>query len=142
MYVSSKIPMIHATGFPLYVLLEEESRDVLVSAEEVLGFFGESAEQPSETVFLGVHEVNEGRRRVEDAILEVMNFQGKKIGEYFIGRAVLGDIDAEGGGGRASSISYRFFGNHCEHLKAAEIWRHWASVAALQKDEWLQWPTG
>ncbi|MFF9015359.1 barstar family protein [Streptomyces sp. NPDC014870] len=121
-------------GIPLYVVIEEESRDVLISAEDVLGFFDESPE----VTFLGIHEMREGKRRTDDAVLEVRDHLGRVIGEYFIGRAVLGGVDALTPEGRPSSVSYHSFGNRCEYREAAEIWRRWAAVAELPKGEWVQ----
>ncbi|MBT2224460.1 barstar family protein [Nonomuraea sp. NEAU-A123] len=132
--------MTRAADFPLYVVLEEESRDVLVAAEEVFGFFVELPESSQEVVFQGIHEVRKGRRRTEDAVLEIVNFRRRKIGEYFIGRAVLGDVGFEAEEGARSRVSYRCFGNRCEYPEAAEIWRRWASDVALLKGEWIQRP--
>lgn len=131
--------MINA-DFPMYVLTDEESGDVLVTAEEVEGFFVDSREESTDVVFSRADRVNKGRRIIEEAVLGIVNRRREKIGEYFIGRVVLGDADVESLEGENSRVSYRFFGNHCEYPCAARIWRRWASGAAVEKGEWLQWP--
>lgn len=124
----------------MYVLSDEESGNVLVAAEEVEGFFVDPQEESPEVVFLRAHEVNKDRRRTEAAVLEIMNPQGGKIGEYFVGRVVRIDLGIESPNDKISSVSYRIFGNRCEYPKAAKIWRRWASGVALVKGEWLQQP--
>lgn len=126
--------------FPLYVVSEEESGGVLVAAEGIEGFFVDPEEESPEVAFLRVHEVEKSRRRVEDAVLEVMNRQRKRVGEYFIGRVALGDMNTEVSGGNFSRVAYRFFGNRCEYPEAERIWPRWASGIALEKGEWCRGP--
>ncbi|MFE1199739.1 barstar family protein [Streptomyces olivaceoviridis] len=138
--MTGELPMMIDADFPMYVVADEESGDVLVAAEEVNGFFVDPEEESPEVVFLRAHRVDIGRRRTEDAVLEILNRHREKVGEYFIGRVVLGDTGAESAGGKISSVSYRFFGTRCEYPGAAKIWRRWASGVAVEKGEWLQWP--
>ncbi|MFE2839889.1 barstar family protein [Streptomyces mirabilis] len=132
--------MMIEMDFPMYVVADEDSGDVLLAAEEVEGFFVDLEEESPEVVFLRVHQVNRGRRRTEDAVLRIVNRRREKVGEYFIGRAVLGNTGIESSDGKFSSVSYRFFGNYCEYPGAAKIWRRWTSGDAVEKGEWLQWP--
>ncbi|MCH0563601.1 barstar family protein [Streptomyces sp. MUM 2J] len=69
-----------------------------------------------------------------------MNRQREKIGEYFIGRAVLGDPGVGEPGGNIPRVAFRFFGNRCEYPEAERIWLRWASGVALEKGEWVRWP--
>ncbi|MGW2095250.1 barstar family protein [Promicromonospora sukumoe] len=126
--------------FPLYVVSDEESEEVLVAAEGVEGFFVDPEEEAPEVAFLRAHEVEKGRRRVEDAVMTVMNRRREKVGEYFIGRVVLGDMGTEGPGGIISKVAYQFFGNRCEYPEAETVWRRWASGTALEEGEWVRWP--
>ncbi|MCX4391421.1 barstar family protein [Streptomyces sp. NBC_00264] len=135
-----ELPVAAEVDFPLYVVSDEESEDVLVAAEGVEGFFVDPEEESSEVAFLGAREVERGRRRVENAVLEVTNRQREKIGEYFIGQVVLSDTDVEKPGENVSRVAYRFFGNRCEYPEAERIWPRWASGIALEKGEWLRWP--
>lgn len=139
--MTGELSMAIEADFPMYVVADEESGDVLVAAEDVEGFFVDPEEETPEVVFLRAHEVNRGRRRAEDAVLEIVNRRREKIGEYFIGRVVLGDVGTESSDGKISSVPYRFFGNRCEYPGAAKIWRRWALDVAMEKGEWLQWPT-
>ncbi|MET7717084.1 barstar family protein [Streptomyces sp. NPDC005407] len=132
--------MMFEVDFPLYVVVDEESRNVLLAAEEVLGFFVDPEEKSPEVIFLRIHEIDKSRRRAEDTVLEIMNCRREKIGEYYIGRVARGAPGAEAADGKIPSVSYQFFGNRCEYPGAAEIWRRWASGVALEKGEWLQWP--
>ncbi|MFK0261416.1 barstar family protein [Streptomyces angustmyceticus] len=138
--MSGEVPVTVAVDFPLYVVVNEGSGSVLVAAEGVEGFFVAPEEESSDVAFQRVHEVERGRRRAEDAVLEVMNRQREKVGEYFIGRVVLGDAGVEVSDGHISRVTYQFFGNRCEYPEAEKIWRRWASGIALEKGEWLRWP--
>lgn len=131
--------MMDEIDFPLYQVVDEGTGDVLVAAEELEGFFVDSIEAATEVMFVGTHEVSSRRRRTEDAVLEIKDRERKRIGWYFIGRVALGNMNQESAGGKAS-VSYRFFGNHCEYPGAGKIWRRWASDVALEEGEWLQWP--
>jgi hypothetical protein len=127
-------------GFPMYVLAAEDSGDVLITAEDLEGFFvAPEAESPG-VVFVAAHEVNRGWRRAEDAVLGVVNHRREKIGEYYIGLAVIGGTGIESPEGKTSSVWFQFFGNYCEYFEAIPIWRRWASGPALGKDEWFRWP--
>ncbi|MFT2016425.1 barstar family protein [Streptomyces sp. 796.1] len=133
-------PVAGKVDFPLYVVSDEEVERVLVAAEEVEGFFVDSEEELPEVAFLRVHEVAKGRQRTDDAVMAVVNRQGEKIGEYFIGRVVLGDAGVEESGGDILRVTYQFFGNRCEYPEAERIWPRWASGVALETGEWLRWP--
>ncbi|MFG2889731.1 barstar family protein [Streptomyces sp. NPDC048248] len=132
--------MLVEVDFPLYAVSDEGTGNVLVAAEEVEGFFVDPEEEPTEVAFLRAHELNKGRRRTEDAVLEIMNRRQEKIGEYFIGRVVLGDTGQESPDGKISRVPYQYFGNRCEYPGAEKIWQRWATGATLHKGEWLQWP--
>ncbi|MFF3441858.1 barstar family protein [Streptosporangium sp. NPDC002721] len=128
-------------NFPLYRIIEDETRNVLVAAEDVQGFFVEQENGSSEATFLRVHQVDRNRRRAEDAILEVMNYRQEKIGEYYIGRVARREIDVERMEGELPNVSYQFFSGVCEYPRAGEVWRRWASGVHLKQDEWFQWPS-
>ncbi|MFE4911351.1 barstar family protein [Streptomyces sp. NPDC056652] len=138
--MTGEVPAMDEVDFPLYVVSDEESGGVIVAAEGMEGFFVASEEDLVEVAFLRAHEFEKGRRRVEDAVLEVINRRREKVGEYFIGRVVLGDTGSESSGGNISRVTYRFFGNRCEYPEAERIWRRWASGIALEKGEWIRWP--
>jgi RNAse (barnase) inhibitor barstar len=133
--------MVLDADFPLYRLVSDKSRDVLVAAEDVRGFFVDQEEDLSEVAFLRVHRLDETMRRVEDAVFEVTNFRQEKIGEYYIGRVVRREVDLKLGAAELSTVSYRFFGGLCEYPRAGEVWRRWASGVVLERDEWLRWPS-
>ena len=138
--MAGELPVVGRVDFPLYVVSDEESGRVLVAAEGVEGFFVDPEEGASEVAFLTVHELGKGMRRIEDAVMVVMNRQREKIGEYFVGRVVLGDADVADSGNNISRLSFRFFGNRCEYPEAEIIWPRWASGIALERGEWLRWP--
>ncbi|MGV9932141.1 barstar family protein [Streptomyces olivaceoviridis] len=138
--MTGELPMTFDADFPMYVVTDEESGEVLLAAEEVEGFFVDPEGESPEVVFLRAHRVEKDRRRTDNAVLEIVNRRQEKVGEYFIGRAVLGDTGMKLPDGKISSVSYRFFGNRCEYPGAAAVWRRWASSVAMEKGEWLQWP--
>ncbi|MGQ4516674.1 barstar family protein [Streptomyces sp. DW26H14] len=121
---------------PVYVLSDEESGELLVTAEEVDGFFVAPDEEPSKVTLLRTRDVKRGWRRTEHAILEIVNNEGEKIGEYIVGRIVLDDASPVLPDSAGENLAFRFFGNRCEYPEAAGIWRRWASPVVLQKGEW------
>jgi RNAse (barnase) inhibitor barstar len=127
-------------GFSLYTVIDEGTRDVLVAAEEVAGFFVDPDDERDEVTFSGLRFVDSRRRKTDDAVLEIANRRGEKIGEYFVGRAELCAAGSEVAGDETSRASYRVFGTRCEFPAAAPIWRRWALGADLKKDEWLRLP--
>lgn len=132
--------LVESGSPPLYRVFDEESGEVLVVAEGVRGFFVNSEEFASEVTFLGVRQVNEAERKVEDAILEIMGSRQEKIGEYYVGRAVRGEIKPLEGGA-PSTVTYRIFNGRCEYPEAERVWRRWASGVELEQGEWFQWPS-
>jgi RNAse (barnase) inhibitor barstar len=138
--MASDLPAVDEIDFPMYVVSDEESRRLLVSAEEIEGFFVDPENEPPGVAFLRVHEVEKGKQRVEDAVMAVMNRRREKIGEYLVGRVTLDASGIEGSGGTVSRVAYRFFGTRCEYPEAERIWQRWVSGAALERGEWLRWP--
>lgn len=138
--MTGELLVAETADFPLYVVSDEESGRVLVAAEGVEGFFVDPEEEAAEVTFLRAHEVAKSKRRAEGAVMTVMNRQRKKIGEYFIGRVVLGDIGVEESGESISKVACRVFGSRCEYPEAERIWLRWASGIALEAGEWVQRP--
>ncbi|WP_460648834.1 barstar family protein [Kribbella endophytica] len=132
--------MTDGINFPMFVVSNDDSGDVLVSAEDVEGFFVVPEDESPDVILLGVHDVDRRRRQVENAVLQVVNQRGDKIGDYYIGRVILVDTDMIFDRS-PSSVVCRYFGNRCEYSAARRIWRRWASGTALSKGEWLQWPS-
>jgi RNAse (barnase) inhibitor barstar len=132
-------------GFPRYRLIDDTTGAVLVEAEEVGGFFVAPEDEPDEVTFSGLHLLDDRKRATEDAVLEMLNRRGEKIGEYFIGRADRGRMSAGAGAGAAgakpTAVHYRSVTNRCEFPEAEAIWRRWASGAVVERDEWLAWPS-
>lgn len=133
-------PFMKSESFPRYRLIDDESQDLIVLAEDVRGFFGEQEVHPPEVTFIRVHQIANARRKVEDANLEVVNSQGVKIGDYCIGRVVRtgrhGLVENS-----PSNATYQFLGGVCEYSAAGEVWQHWASKVDGAMDEWIQWPS-
>ncbi|MEC3996359.1 barstar family protein [Actinacidiphila sp. DG2A-62] len=136
--MASEIPATVEMNFPLYVVSDEQSEGVLVASGAVKGFFVDPSEESSEVIFSKIHELKWGKRTVEGAVLEVMNRQREKIGEYPIGRAVLGSVDVAEATGVISRVVCRLFGNRCEYPEAERIWPRWASGVPLEKGEWYR----
>ncbi|MFE2626184.1 barnase inhibitor, partial [Streptomyces caelestis] len=71
----------------LYRLVDQESGEVLIAAEDLLDYFMEEDREPPETVtFVRAHRVGRARRKTEWAELQVVDRQGATIGAYDIGR--------------------------------------------------------
>lgn len=133
-----EMPGVVRVGFPLYSVVDKETRDLIVSAECVVGFFVDG-EKETDVLFRGVHQLGV-RRKSEQALLEVQNHRGEKIGEYYAGRVARNDVDAERTADTVSSVTFRIFSNRCEFSQAADIWQRWASGVPLMPGEWARWP--
>lgn len=133
-------PRMAHLGFPLYSVMDEETRDVIVSAEGVSGFFVDEEEgEVPDVVFLGVHQMGV-RNKTESALLEIRNSRNRKIGEYYAGRVVRNDAGADRTGDAVVNVPFRIFSNRCGVSRAAEIWQRWASDRPLELGEWSRWP--
>ncbi|GII75540.1 hypothetical protein Sru01_05220 [Sphaerisporangium rufum] len=126
-------------NFQVYVLVNEEYGDVVVAAEEIEGFFVAPEAENSKVVFHGVSEVSEERTVIEEGVLKIVDFRRQKVGEYYIGRVILGEREAGSPGGPATRVPCRFFGDRCDCPGAAKVWRRWA-MGGIVEGEWLRWP--
>jgi RNAse (barnase) inhibitor barstar len=131
----------------LYRLVDEESRNVLLAAEDLHGFFVEPDTSPPERVtFTGVHHVATAGRKSEDTELEVVNHHVERIGSYYIGRTVREGVAP--GAVKPDSASagvhpdqeYSFFGNHLGYPGASQIWQRWAAPDPIEPHEWTRYP--
>jgi hypothetical protein len=123
-------------------LVDGSRGNMLVEAEELDGFFVSPGDDSSEVAFLRALLGDEHPRQVEDAVLEVVDAQGERIGEYLVGRVIFGDSGTEAAEREVRRVSFRFFGDRCEYPEAAGIWQRWASGPSLQAGEWLHRPAG
>ena len=129
------------TNFPIYRLVEKESQDVLLAAEDVQGFFVESdQDEPGLITFVRAHHVHSSRRKTEEAELQVVNHSQEKIGAYYLGRVSLLASESVPVDGAVSEMEYSFFGYTCEYPRAGEIWRRWASRNSIERGEWARYP--
>ncbi|MEU2854975.1 barstar family protein [Streptomyces syringium] len=126
---------------PLYRLIDGDSRDVLLTAEDVRGFFMDPEREPSEAfTFIRPRQVNLPRRNIESAELEVLNYQRERIGVYHIGRASLITPDTDKSIDRQGDVEYSFSGHTCEYPKAGEVWSRWAAENPIERGEWAKYP--
>jgi hypothetical protein len=126
----------------LYRLIDGSGGNLLVEAEEPAGFFVSAGDDSSEVAFLRARFGDQPPRQVADAVLEVVNTQREKIGEYLVGGVVFGESGTEDARGEADRVSFRYFGDRCEYPEAAGIWPRWASGPPLRTGEWLRRPAG
>lgn len=141
--MSSESEGIDDTQDVLYRLVDQESGEVLLAAEDLLDYFMEEDREPPETVtFVRVHQVSPARRKTERAKLQVVDRRGTTIGTYDIGRA-----SAAFPYGRVPSVAdrpdldYALYGSTCEYPWAGEIWRRWAGSRPVERGEWARLPT-
>lgn len=120
---------------PLYRLINSDTLDVLLAAEDLHGFFGTSAQrQTSEVIFTGVScapKIPKGE--VDDIELHVVDFRGEVIGSYYIGRVQLK-------GSSEGHVTASFYGYSCPFPLAGDMWRRWASDRPLGMGEWASYP--
>lgn len=124
----------------LYRLVDGSGGNLLVEAEELDGFFVSPGDDSSEVAFLRARLADRPPRRVEDAVLEVVNAQRERIGEYLVGGVIFGDSGTADARGEVPRVSFRHFGDRCEYPEAAGIWVRWASGRPLRTGEWLRRP--
>lgn len=126
-------------GLPLYRLVDDESSAVILTAEDIDGFFvGPDRESRGTIVFRAVHQFDSKKRKVENAELHVVNWRGDPIGAYFVGRVSLAALDPAGTG--SEHPDYSFEGYTCEFEHAGEIWRRWAEDTPIERGEWARCP--
>ncbi|MFJ7899161.1 barstar family protein [Streptomyces sp. NPDC096198] len=130
----------------LFRLVDKESRNVLVAAEDVRGFFVDPDEEPPETVtFVRAHRVDPKAGKTERAEFEVVGREGKTIGAYDVGRvaAVLRQASGSTDATHARpDVEYALFGHVCEFPEAGEMWRRWAEGGPIEAGEWRRYPAG
>ncbi|WP_405194036.1 barstar family protein [Streptomyces anulatus] len=127
----------------LYRLVDRESGEVLIAAEDLLDYFMEEDREPPETVtFVRAHQVGRARRKTEWAVLQVVDRQGARIGAYDIGRvsAAFRPESVQSGEDRPD-LDYSFLGYTCEYPRAGEIWRQWATRRPVEPGEWARYPS-
>ncbi|WP_409186246.1 barstar family protein [Amycolatopsis sp. VS8301801F10] len=122
--------------FPLYSLVDDQRKAVVVVAGDIEGFFVSEEDQSEAVAFIDAEVSGGVPREIDDAILDVMNTRGDKIGEYPIGSVVFADADAASRSGVKPRVSFRFFGSRFEFPEAREIWRRWAAEAHLGSEGW------
>ncbi|MFI0004502.1 barstar family protein [Streptomyces globisporus] len=128
----------------LYRLVDQESGEVLLAAEDLLDYFTEEDPEPPETVtvtFVRAHQVDPARRKTERAELQVVDRQGRTIGTYFIGRASAAFRHEPGASGADRPDLDYSFGYTCEYPRAGEIWRKWATRRPVERGEWARCPS-
>ncbi len=125
-----------------YALFDGPSREVLVTGEEVSGFFSASTGEPPVVVFRNARVVNNRLSRTDEGVLQIFDESATKIGEYYIGRAVRqrSETTALLESDVAAQVTFDYFGNRCEYAGAEAIWRHWTSNLDAKAGEWLLWP--
>ncbi|WP_405467472.1 barstar family protein [Streptomyces canus] len=123
----------------MYRIVEKVTGSVLVSAEEIHGFFlDEDSPEQREICLTGVKEGALIRQHIERGELEVINFRQQRIGRYDLGQVCLDPVSESENFRR----SYSFLGYTCEYSKAGDIWRRWAAAEPLEYGEWARLPVG
>ncbi|WP_405462833.1 barstar family protein [Streptomyces anulatus] len=128
----------------LYRLVDQESEEVLIAAEDLLDYFMEEDREPPETVtFVRAHQVGRARRKTERAELQVVDRQGATIGAYDIGRVSAAfRPELVPSGADRPDLGYSFLGRTCEYPWAGEIWRQWAATGRpVEPGEWARHPS-
>ncbi|MEU7167400.1 barstar family protein [Streptomyces morookaense] len=119
------------SNFHLYRLVDEESRDALIEADDIQGFFV-ADDQETGTIILTGGERREGfKKKTGSTALEIADFRGERIGSYYLGPVVITANEA--------GSEFSFSGYVCEYPKAGEVWRRWASERPLEYGEWSQY---
>jgi RNAse (barnase) inhibitor barstar len=124
-------------SLPVFRLVDESSREVLGFAEDVSGFFVAGEGGPGIITLVGANQIEPSKRKWGDVELEVLNFQRRMIGAYYVGRVVP---DGPSMSCDVDELHLRFNAT-CEYPEAKEIWRHWASDRELEAGEWRRWPS-
>ncbi|MDT0616179.1 barstar family protein [Streptomyces lancefieldiae] len=123
----------------LYRLVDNESGNVLLAAEDIRGFFVEPGqEQPERFTFVRVHLIDRLRRKTEEAVLQVVDRRGRAIGDYYLGRVVTVSREVP----VVSGDEYpdvEFSGYTWEYPRAGEIWKKWAR--GVERGEWARHPS-
>src|ERR1043165_6639394 len=111
-------------GRPLYRLIDAESQEMLVLAEDVQGFFVDQDHRLPDVGFVGVRQFGDFGGKVENAAMEVMDYRQNKIGEYYVGRVDRRRVAGAQAPSSLATVVYRFHGGLCEYPEAHEVWQH------------------
>lgn len=127
----------------LYRLVDLESGNVLLAAEDLRDFFVEPDRESSQTVtFARVHRISRARRKAEAAELQVVDQQGERIGKYYLGRVAGAFREVpRASGDEHPDLEFSFFGYTWEFPKAGEIWKRWAEGRPVELGEWSRKPS-
>ncbi|MEU6229336.1 barstar family protein [Streptomyces sp. NPDC047042] len=127
----------------LYRLVDTESGEILLAAEDLRDFFvGPDQEPPDTVTFVRVHLIGSAGRKTEAAELQVVDRQGETIGRYYLGRVAAAfrgtpTVSADD----HPDLGYSFFGYAWEFPEAGEIWRTWAAGGPAEPGEWYRKPS-
>ncbi|WP_217141550.1 barstar family protein [Streptomyces sp. AC627_RSS907] len=123
----------------LYRLVDKGSGNVLLASEDIRSFFVDPGQEPPETFTLvKAHLLGRVRRRTEEAVLQVVDRQGKVIGDYYLGRVVAVSPEMPVVTGDEYP-DVEFYGYTWEYPRAGEIWKKWA--AGVERGEWARCPS-
>ena len=123
--------MVSVENASRYRLVDIEAGEEVLSARDVVGFFG--GERSSTVSFLGVGDIR--RRKSADAVLQVLGRRRDVIGEYHVGQVVL---DAHALSESPARLSCKVFSSRTEFAESREIWRRWSSEPDLRRLEWVR----
>ncbi|WP_234310731.1 MULTISPECIES: barstar family protein [unclassified Streptomyces] len=121
-----------------YRLVDEESGDVLLTAEDIRDFFvDQDLGTAQRFTFVRVHRMEITRRKSEGTELQVVDRNEEPIGKYYLGRVERASREVpEVGPGNYPDVD--FFGYTCEYPKAGEIWKKWAE--GVERGDWARQP--
>ncbi|MFI9013102.1 barstar family protein [Streptomyces griseus] len=126
----------------LYRLVDKDSGEVLVAAEDLLNYFTEEGREPPQTVtFVRAHRTGRARRTREHAELQVVDRQGRTIGGYVLGQVTAGSRHEHVPSAEDRPDVDYFLGDTCEYPWAGEIWRRWAADRPVERGEWARLPS-
>ncbi|WP_431984071.1 barstar family protein [Streptomyces qinglanensis] len=124
----------------MYRLVEDETQNEILTADDIRGFFIEPGESDMLDV-IGSSVVPEKLPALfEDVEIQIRNTQGEEIGFYYVGRAeVTGAGDSEASSGK-TDLKLNIFGYGIPFPYADQIWNTWALGAPTRAGSWKELP--
>ncbi|WP_218126106.1 hypothetical protein, partial [Sinosporangium album] len=127
---------------PLYRFVHEESRQILFSATDIDGFFIDSEAHESGVILAREASLEKSvdKPLLERVEVEVLKFDGKVIGSYYVGQIEVIGSRSQEEAGYDWGLLLNLSGYGIPYPYAREIWPQWATGSPTAPGRWSTYP--
>ncbi|MFE3544415.1 hypothetical protein ACFXK0_15750 [Nocardia sp. NPDC059177] len=120
----------------MFRLIDDEDERTLVLSDDISGFFCDEADWPSVVTFRHAREIDLGKDVREFSVLEVLDRNGRRIGEYPTGRVVPKLATFVLNPDSTSDVSLEIYTSQDSSL-TQEFWARWSLGFPGKLGEWI-----